>query len=445
MTLFNEFALILSPDVLSRMAAYIDEPTEKTSKAVDTLIYTIVGGLMKRTTTEIGVNQLYKYIQKGNYTGSLTSNLEQNLRDPAQTNTLVTQGNDVISHLLPAMKSSIAGMVSGYAGIRNSSAISLLGLTTTLVMHVLGKHTHERKLDAGGVASLLFAERDALVNAVPDDLMPVLIEKVGLQQVVAGVAGPARRPDGEPVRTTDTVTRPPVTYDLADAGQDENSGLVKWGIGALLAILVGVSGYYIYQNTQDHATEEPAATEISTLSDSAQQKIDTVARSLAVPADSNPRPRTTPVTTVTTAASVAVGMPPAAAPGGLSQQLTPYLANPTLPKGRIFPLAGVAFQPGSVSMTAGSQAVIAELATLLKNNPTLQVQLIGFANDAPAGLTNKSLSFKRVNQVKQQIVLAGIDYLRVDAIGRGTGISLKAPPGTATPRPAKIDVKVVSK
>jgi len=444
MTLFNEFAHILTPDVLSRIAAYIDEPTEKTSRATDALIYTIVGGLMKRTTTEIGVSQLYKYLQKGNYTGSVTDNLEATLRDPAHTNTLITQGNDVISHLLPAMKSSIASMVSGHAGVRNSSAISLLGLTTTIVLHVLGKHTHERKLDANGVASLLFAERDALVAAVPDELLPTLIEKVGLQHVVAGVAGPARRPDGEPIRTTDTVTRPPVTYELTDAEQDDNGSLAKWGIGALLAILIGVSGYYIYQNTQEHAGEEPAATEISTLGDSVQTA-DTVARSLAVPVDPNPQPRTAPATAATTATGMAVGAPPTPVPNGLSQQLTPYLTNPTLPKGRIFTLAGVAFAPGSLSMTAGSQAAISELVTMLKTNPALQVQLIGYANDGTARLPNKSLSFKRVNVVKQQIVSAGIDYLRVDAIGLGTGISPKVIPGTATPVPTKIEFKVVVK
>ena len=444
MTLFNEFAHILTPDVLSRIAAYIDEPTEKTSRATDALIYTIVGGLMKRTTTEIGVNQLYKYIQRGNYTGSLTDNLEQSLRDPAQTNTQITQGNDVISHLLPAMKSSIASMVSGYAGVRNSSAISLLGLTTTLVLHVLGKRMHGQKLDANGVASLLFAERDAFVTAVPDELMPTLIEKIGLQQVVAGVAGPARRPDGEPVRTTDTVVRPPVTYELSDAEREDNGSLAKWGIGALLAVLIGVSGYYIYQNTQDHANDEPAATEISTLGDSVQTA-DTVTRSLAVPVDTTTRLRTAPATAATTATGMAVGTPPTSVPSGLNQQVTPYLTNPTLPKGRVFPLSGVAFQPGSLSMTAGSLAPINELITLLKTYPALQVQLVGYANDATAGLTNKSLSFKRVNLVKQQIVSAGIDYLRVDAIGRGTGISPKAVPGSATPVPTKIEFKVVVK
>ena len=444
MPLFNEFAGILTPDVLSRIATYIDEPTEKTSRAVDTLIYTIVGGLMKRTTTEIGVNQLYKYIQKGNYTGSLTDNLETALRDPAQTNTLITQGNDVISHLLPAMKSSIAGMVSSYAGVRNSSAISLLGLATTLVLHVLGKRTHQQKLDANGVASLLFAERDALVAAVPDELLPTLIEKVGLQQVVAGVAGPARRPDGEPIRTNDTFTRPPVTYELTEAEQNESGSLAKWGIGAVIVLLVSGIAYYTYQNTQEHAGEEPAATEISTLSDSVQNA-DTVARSLAVPVDPNPQTRTTPATAATTATGMAVGAPPTAAPGGLSQQLTPYLTNPTLPKGRIFPLAGVAFAPGSLSLTAGAQPAINELITLLKTYPALQVQLIGYANDGTPALPNKSLSFKRVNVVKQQIVSAGINYLRVDAIGRGTGVNPKAVPGTATPVPTKVEFKVVTK
>jgi hypothetical protein len=193
MNLFATLNEVLNSDVLTRIASYVDEPTEKTNKAVNGLVYTIVGGLMKRTTTEIGVNQLFNHIQKGRYDGTLTDNLATVLRDPSQTNALITQGDEVISHLLPAMKSSIGSMISGYAGIRNSSAISLLGLTSTIVLHVLGKQVKERKLDADGLAASLFTEREAFVNAVPEELMPRLVEKVGLQQVVSGLATPARR------------------------------------------------------------------------------------------------------------------------------------------------------------------------------------------------------------------------------------------------------------
>ena len=87
MNLFTNITNVLSTDVLARIAVYIDEPAEKTSKAVNGLVYTIMGGLMKRTTSEIGVNQLYNHIQKGRYDGALLENLSAVLKDPALTNT----------------------------------------------------------------------------------------------------------------------------------------------------------------------------------------------------------------------------------------------------------------------------------------------------------------------------------------------------------------------
>ncbi|QJD78978.1 DUF937 domain-containing protein [Spirosoma rhododendri] len=432
MTLFATFNDILNSDVLSRIANYVDEPAEKTQKAVDGLVYTIVGGLMKRTTTEIGVNQLFNHIKRGRYEGQLLDSLNTVLRDPNQTNALITQGNDVISHLLPAMKSSIGSMISGYAGIRNSSSISLLGLISTITLHVLGKTVKDRKLDADGLAASLFAEREAFVNAVPDEFMPRLVEKVGLQQIVSGVAAPARRQQAEASGQV-VVNRAPVSYE--PSGDSDTSSLGRWGVGALVLLaLLGLS-YYVYQNTQNH---DASADELSATGDSTQLS-DTVARSLDVPVDSANRRPATAALPGTTAAP--------ATTGALSQEITPYIGNAALPKGRVFPMPGLTFEPGSLSLTASGQATISELTTLLKTYPRLQVQLVGFANDAAGGLSNKSLSFKRVNMVKQQLVTSGINYLRVDAIGRGSGAPRRRFDSTAVARPTmrKIDLKVVAK
>ena len=435
MNLFANLSTLLTPDVLSRIAAYIDESTEKTERAINCLTYTIVGGLMKRTTNEIGVNQLYKHIQKGRYDGSLLEKLPATLQNPAATNTLITTGNDVISHLLPAMKSSIGSMVSSYAGIRNSSALSLLGMTTTLVLHILGKQANEKKLDADGLAASLFSERDALVNEVPDDFMPKLVEKVGLQQIMAGVAAPARRTTAE---SAPTITRPPVSYEPTDESDTENETLTKWGVGALIAVALGIGGYFLYQNTQRYSGKEDETAEVTTI-DGDTVRADTVTRSLAVPVESAPVTAPKPASLTATAA-----VPTGA--GSLTQQMTPYVGNAALPKGRTFPMTGVAFQPGSLSMTAGSQTVVGELTNLLKTYPQLQVQLVGYANDAQGGgLTNKSLSFKRVNVIKQQLVNSGINYLRVDAIGRGTGVALNDTSRVGKPAFRKIDIKVVTK
>lgn len=438
MNLFANLSEVFNSDVLSSIAKYIGEPAEKTNKAVNGLVYTIIGGLMKRTTSEIGVNQLYNHVQKGHYDGSLLiNNLSTALRDPAQTNTLITQGDEVISHLLPALKSSIGMMISSYANIRNSSAISLLGLTTTIVLHVLGRHVKDRKLDADGLAALLFSERDALVTAVPEEFMPRLVDKIGLQQIMAGAATPAQRTAVESSsRPVATATRPAVSYNYTEDLDKDNGTLTKWGFGALVAVALAAGGYYIYQNTQKYSGE--SVSDVTTVtSDTAQS--DTVTRSLAVPNESNPK--STKLVSVT----VATNPTSATAARSLTQVLTPYLTNPALPKGQVFPLSGVSFMPGSLSMTPGSQAALDELATLLKTYPQIQVQLVGYANDAMPGTTNRSLSFKRVNLLKQQLLSTGIHYLRVDVVGRGTGVPTYDTSRIPKPTLRQIDVKVVVK
>ncbi len=448
MTLFGAFNEVLTPEVLAKIALYEDEPAEKTTKAVEGLVHTVFGGLLKRTTTEIGVNQLYSQLQRSGYDGSLSTNLNSVLKDATQTHAVITTGNEAISRLLPAMKSSIAGMISSYAGIRNSSAISLLGLTAGVVLDVLGRQVKEKKLDADGLAASLFDQREAFINAVPESLFPQLVEKVGIQQIVAGIAAPAKRTaqtlpprtgPGAPIRPvpSSTVSFEPDTDNTSDGSAG------KWLIGALIVAAIGVGGYFVWQNSKNFSTDTTETTEqsASTLGDSAQS--DTVARSLAVPVDTvAKRPVSTPATSATTATGIATSTTTDAA---FNTLMTTYLNDPAQPKGRVFGLTSVSFEPASLTMTPASQGQVNELAALLKARPTLQVQLQAYANDAPgaaAGLTNKMLSFKRANVIKQQLVAAGINYLRVDAIGLGTGVK----PGELGKQPLKkVNVKVITK
>ncbi len=450
MNFFAAFNDTVSPEVINKAAIYVEESAPKTQKAIEGLGLTLLGGLLKRTTSEIGVNQLYNYIQKGDYDGSLTASLSTTLKDPAQTHTLITHGNDTISHLLPAMKSSIANMISSYAGIRNSSAVSLLGLTSGIVLDVLGKHVRDGKMDAEALATALFEQRDEFVQKVPDSLMPQLIEKVGLQQIVAGIAAPYRRavPAQASGRSTGSSAVPiSPSYESSNTDGDGNSSLGKIGIFVLIAAVIGVIGYMIYYNSRNQAiNDQDVISETTSTTDVSES--DTVARSMDVPIDTTQRavPRST-TTVVGTTPPPATPVVPAADGGALASQLKNYMADVTAPKGRTFPLSAVTFQPGSASLTPGSTPIVMDIANFLKANPAAQIRLVGYANDAKGGITNKSLSFKRVNAIKSMLVAQGIDYIRVDAIGLGTGVKIKPGDSTATRQPTmkKIDMKVVYK
>ncbi|KAB7733238.1 OmpA family protein [Rudanella paleaurantiibacter] len=451
MNFFAAFNDIVTPDVINKAAVFVEESAPKTQKAIEGLGLTVLGGLLKRTTSEIGVNQLFNYIQKGNYDGSQTAGLSSALKDPAQTNLLIAHGNDTISHLLPAMKSSIANMISSYAGIRNSSAVSLLGLTSGIVLDVLGKQVREQKMDADGLAAALFEQREDFVQKVPESLLPKLVEKLGLQQVMAGIAGPARR--GEPAATPGrpiSAPGPAVTAPVYDASSDSDNtnGLVgKIGIGLVLAAIIGAGAYMVYHNSRTGQTDDAGEVAETTVTTDAGQA-DTVARSMAVPVDTSAM-RTKPATTsaVAPVAPSAASTTATAGAGTLTTALNGYMADVTAPKGRTFSLSAVSFQPGSTSLTPGSEATVTEIANFLKANPAAQIRLVGYANDAGAGTTNKALSFKRVNTIKSMLVAQGINYIRVDAVGLGTGSKPKPgdSTGTRTPSLRKIDMKVVYK
>lgn len=451
----NFFAVIngiFSPEVTNKVALYVDEPAEKTNKAVQALTYTIFGGLLKRITSEIGVNQLFNYIQKGNYYGNAADNLISTFKDPLQIHALVATGNETISHLLPAMKSSIASMICSYTGIRNSSAISLLGLTSSIVLDVLGKQVREQKLDADKLAASLFDQRETFVQQIPENLLPQLIEKLGIQQIMAGMAMPARRNPESVSSTKATPTPSPITtvFDNDYHKDSGDSPFAKIGIGVLLVILLSVAGYFIYQNSQNSTNETSEVSELTDTTTESTSSTDTVARSLDVPVDTTRR--TTPPATSTATSSSQIASPTTATPvaptgGALSTQLRTYLSDPAAPKGRTFPLTGISFQPGSLTFNSGSETVIADLTSILKASPTTQIQLLGYANDAKGSITNKSLSFRRVNQIKQQLINAGIDYVRIDAVGRGNGVTKKVADTTAnrTAGQTKIDLRIVIK
>jgi hypothetical protein len=100
MNLLVELKENLTDSVVSRAAYYVDENPVKTRVALEGLIHTVVAGLMKRTTTEIGVNQLYNAIQKGKFDGNLVATFPELLRDPEQTTRLAEIGQQ--QHQPPA-------------------------------------------------------------------------------------------------------------------------------------------------------------------------------------------------------------------------------------------------------------------------------------------------------------------------------------------------------
>jgi outer membrane protein OmpA-like peptidoglycan-associated protein len=314
----------------------------------------------------------------------------------------------------------------------------------------LGRQTADKKMDAVGLATLLHEQREEFIAAVPEDLMPRLVDKLGLQQLVAPPVVPGnRRSAAAPVaapasmaatpRPAESKPAPAIPVSYATEPEPQTgSALVRWGGGALvLLVLLGIA-FMVWRNNQSapaYNTETSGATEADSLG------ADTIARSMAVPTDPNAPGASTP-------GAVPTGQS-AAPTTELTSSINAYLADTSAAVGRTFPLTAVSFLPGSSSFVAGSDATITDLVNLLRTHPTAQIRLVGYANDAGGNLTNKQLSVRRVNAIKQQLVDAGINFIRVDALGLGSGAKKVVLNDSTTvtrgPSLRKIDLKVVVK
>lgn len=76
-------------------------------------------------------------------------------------------GDGILNHVLGGQKGSVATGLGQVAGLDANKAGMLLSMLAPLVMGALGKTQREGKLDPGGLAGMLGAERQHAADAAP--------------------------------------------------------------------------------------------------------------------------------------------------------------------------------------------------------------------------------------------------------------------------------------
>jgi outer membrane protein OmpA-like peptidoglycan-associated protein len=90
-----------------------------------------------------------------------------------------------------------------------------------------------------------------------------------------------------------------------------------------------------------------------------------------------------------------------------------------LTSGSVIALRNIFFNTASFELLPTSNAELDKLATLLKNNPTLRIELGGHTDNVGADAANMVLSDQRANAVRDYVVAKGIDSGRITAKGYG--------------------------
>ena len=459
MNLFEELKALLVGEVANKAANILGEKEEKVKIALEGLVPTFVGGLMKRASNEAGATTLLNVVKKSNNDGNIVEQLDLLLQNKESFAGFVEKGNSLVSMLLPDKKSSIATMISQFAGVRNSSATALLSVVAPLVVGKLGNLVTSQGLDKTGLANVILDQRSILLDETPENLQPKMIDVLGLATFMSEEIKPVQFATGTiKSNTTQTITpkkaieNRPVTYSDKDYDSQEGSGMSmpKWLLPTFFIALV-IGGFVYFGVTYDWSqlkgnnaveqdtsqTEQVTNAQIDTTNlpkDTVTAKVDSTGSPML---DSSTK-------------MIGVNLPNGQkldlAEGTFNYKFAKYLTDSSAKVNQIFTFDNLNFEPNTPNLVAGSDKTVQDLAKIMTAYPRVQLKLTGHTDNTGDSLQNRKLSLKRAFAVKNLLVANGIQDLRIDFTGRGSSNPIASnanEEGKAKNR--RIEVKVVKK
>ncbi|AWV99050.1 DUF937 domain-containing protein [Arcticibacterium luteifluviistationis] len=162
----------LSNAAVGQVSEFLGEDPSRISKGLSGTLPIILGGIMKRSSTEDGLGSLTGLINLGSNSGIL-DNLSGLLSNKSLSQGLLDNGSGLVLSTLGNNVDSVVDEISSFSGLNKSSSRSLLSIVAPLLMSVIGKQVKLEGLSLSGLASLLMEQKGHVQAAIPAGLSGV--------------------------------------------------------------------------------------------------------------------------------------------------------------------------------------------------------------------------------------------------------------------------------
>jgi OOP family OmpA-OmpF porin len=235
----------LTDSVIEKVSNFLGEHPENISLALDKAVPTVLGGIIQSTTTEESAGKVMDVLKDGGHTGEILDDLPNLLGNFDKTQLLITIGTNIFNHFLGNKSNSLVETISSLSNIRKTSASSLVGLATPLVLGALGKVIAREGMGVSGLMKLLNEQRDAVLAALP----PVLINKLVTKE--------------EPInkKTAREQSKEKKKEKEKDANPNPNNsggGPAVWIPWVLLALVLIAILFYVFKYKKQQETQAQA-------------------------------------------------------------------------------------------------------------------------------------------------------------------------------------------
>lgn len=170
-SLLESLSSYLTPDLIDSIGSTLGESPGSVSKGMGAVLPALLGGVADKAKDPSALQQLFALITDDANDGSVLRDSGGLLGTLTQNKgTLATLAASLLPLLFGGRTDSISSAIANYAGIKNSSASSLVRLGAPLVLALLGDRVRKEGLGASALASLLGGQRDSITRAIPGAL-----------------------------------------------------------------------------------------------------------------------------------------------------------------------------------------------------------------------------------------------------------------------------------
>ncbi len=361
-TLLDSLSGLITPNVLQSAAPSFGESTDGLARGVEAAFPSLLAGLIGKSGNPNAMDQLFGLVTSPMNDGSALADVGGLLSKVAggAATSATDLGNRFVHTLFGGQLGGITDGVARFAGIKPSSASTILAFAGPLVLGVLGRTVRSQGLNASGLAAFLSSQRSSVQNAVP----------AGLRGLFGLGAVPAI--------------------------ERERRGLPRWVLPAAI-LLLGLLGWLLLR-PKAPAIREAAVSTTETVTDAARSA-GAALTNLTLPAGR--------VLTV--------------APNGIEGKLMAFVQDPTKPVDQTtwFDFDRLLFETGSATLKPESQAQLDNVAAIFAAFPNMKAKVGGYTDNVGDPAANLKLSQDRATTVRAELIRLGVAADRLEAEGYG--------------------------
>ncbi|MCU0620154.1 MAG: DUF937 domain-containing protein [Gemmatimonadales bacterium] len=173
-SLFDLAKQYLTPDVIDKLAALTGEAPAAATKGMGAAVPSVLAGMLQQASTPDGLGTLMNLFNQGKYDGGMLGNLAGAFSG-GSADSLLKVGGPIVASLFGNRSNGITDLLASVAGVKRSTASTMLSLGAPFLMNIIGKQLSSRGgLSANSLKDLLFSQRGSLAAAAPAGLAQAL-------------------------------------------------------------------------------------------------------------------------------------------------------------------------------------------------------------------------------------------------------------------------------